>query len=414
LVAIPYGQAYRSDLERAAQLLQQAATLTENSSLQRFLNARAEALLSNRYRGSDLAWLDLDAPLDIMLGPYETYIDELFGKKAAFEAYVGLRDARETARLTSLLAHLQEIEDHLPEDPHYRNVPIGPVTPIRIVDEVFASGDADHGVLSAAYNLPNDETVLQERGSKRILLKNVEEAKFRAVLLPVAIRMLAKDAQLDVSFDMFFLHIMMHELMHGLGPHQVTVEGRTTTVRAELREAYGAIEEVKADAAALFAFQYLMDNASTMNLGSSVPADETALRQLYLTYIASVLRALRFGLSDAHGKGMAVAFNYLCDRAAIIEQPEGVFNVDVSKMRVAVRELTHELLTLEGAGDYAGARRMLDSLGVIRPELARRLRELEGIPVDVEPVYATADELMSPPPKATHPNRTRSARANGR
>jgi hypothetical protein len=416
LSAVPYSVAYRADLTRAAQLLREAAALTGNSSLKQFLNLRAEALLSNQYYPSDLAWMALDAPLDITLGPYETYIDELFGYKAAFEAYISLRDERETARLAVLASHLQEIEDHLPEDPQYRNPRLGPAAPIRVVNQIFASGDAAHGVLTAAYNLPNDERVVRERGSKRVLLKNVQEAKFRAVLLPVAMRVLAAKAQPDVSFDMFFLHILAHELMHGLGPHQIVVNGRATNVRLELKDVYGPIEEAKADVTGLFAVQYLMEHAAALRLEALFPTDEAAQRQLYLTYLASAFRSLRFGLNDAHGKGMAMQFNYLLDRGAIREEPDGAFTVNVSQMKSAVRELAHVLLTLEATGDYAGARNLLDSLGIIRPGIQRLLQTLEGVPVDIEPIYATADELTHPPVavKTPPPRPRRSAGGHGR
>ena len=188
LQAVPYSQEYKSDLTRAADLLREAAGLTDNPSLKKFLTLRADAFLSNDYYESDLAWMDLDAPLDITIGPYETYNDELFGYKAAFEAYVNLRDDQETAKLGAFTQHLQDIENNLPIDPQYRNPKLGAAAPIRVVDEIFAAGDGAHGVQTAAYNLPNDERVVQQKGSKRVMLKNVQEAKFRSTLLPIARR----------------------------------------------------------------------------------------------------------------------------------------------------------------------------------------------------------------------------------
>ena len=208
--------------------------------------------------------MDLDAPLDITIGPYETYNDELFGYKAAFEAYVNLRDDEETAKLSAFTAHLQEIENNLPIDPQYRNPKLGAAAPIRVVDEILSAGDGAHGVQTAAYNLPNDDRVVQQKGSKRVMLKNVQEAKFRSVLLPIARRTLSKSAMVDVSFEPFFTHILAHELMHGLGPHQIKVQGRDTTPREELKELYSAIEEAKADVTGLFALQYMMDHAKEL------------------------------------------------------------------------------------------------------------------------------------------------------
>src|ERR1700751_2147855 len=380
LVAIPYSEEYKTELAQAAHLLHEAADLTDDVSLKKFLAARADAFLSNDYYESDLAWMDLDAPLDITIGPYETYNDEFFGYKASFEAYINLRDDEETAKLSVFTQHLQEIEDNLPIDPKYRNPKLGAAAPIRIVDEIICSGDGAHGVQTAAYNLPNDERVVQQKGSKRVMLKNVQEAKFRSVLLPIAMRTLTKKAMIDVSFNSFFTHILAHELMHGLGPHQITVDGRTTTPRDELKELYSAIEEAKADVTGLFALQYMMDPAKVMKLTKVLPSDEAAQRQLYTTFLASAFRSLRFGLNDAHGKGMAVQFNYLLDHGAFVEDGDGTFGVDMAKIKAAVQDLDHDLLTIEAEGNYAGAKDLLDNLGVIRPSLKKTFAKLADIP----------------------------------
>ena len=393
LLAIPYNQAYADDLTKAAALLHEAAGLTDNESLKKFLHLRADAFLSNDYYESDLAWMDLDAPLDITIGPYETYEDELFGYKASFEVYINLRDEEATAKLSAFTPHLQEIEDHLPIDPQYRNAKLGASATIRVVDEILGAGDGDRGVQTAAYNLPNDERVVQQKGSKRVLLKNIQEAKFRAVLLPIARRTLTQSAMVDVSFEPFFTHIMAHELMHGLGPHQIKIDGRDTNPRQELKELYGPIEEAKADVTGLFALQYLMDHAKQLGLSKLLPSDEAAERQLYTTYLASAFRSLRFGLNDAHGKGMAMQFNFLTDKGAFIRHPDGTFSVDMSKIKAAVAALDHDLLTTEAQGDYAGAKKMLDELGVVRPEVRNTLDQLQGIPVDIEPLFVTAEEL---------------------
>jgi hypothetical protein len=393
LLAVPYSRAYADDLTKASALLHEAANLTDNQSLKKFLDLRADAFLSNDYYASDMAWMDLDAPLDITIGPYETYNDELFGYKAAFEAYVNLRDDEESTKLSAFSAHLQEIEDHLPIDPQYRAPKLGAGAPIRVVDEILSAGDGAHGVQTAAYNLPNDDRVVQAKGSKRVMLKNVQEAKFRSVLLPIARRTLTQDSMVDVSFEPFFTHIVAHELMHGLGPHQIKVNGRDTTAREELKDLFAAIEEAKADVTGLFALQYFMDHAKEMKLDKILPSDEAAERQLYTTYLASAFRSLRFGLNDAHGKGMAVQFNTLMDKGAFIQHPDGTYSVNMAKIKQAVAELDHDLLTLEAQGDYAGAKKMLDELGVIRPDLRKTLNRLEGIPTDIEPIFVTADEI---------------------
>jgi hypothetical protein len=391
---VPYSEEYKEDLTRAAGLLHEAADATDNASLKKFLNLRADAFLSNDYYQSDLAWMDLDAPLDVTIGPYETYNDELFGYKAAFEAYVTLRDEGSTAKLSAFTQHLQEIEDHLPMDPQYRNPKLGAAAPIRVVDEILSSGDGAHGVQTAAYNLPNDDRVVQEKGSKRVMLKNVQEAKFRSVLLPIARRMLSKPAMVDVSFDSFFTHILAHELMHGLGPHQIKVQGRDTTPREELKELYAPIEEAKADVTGLFALQYMMDHAKEMGLSNVLASDDAAQRQLYTTFLASAFRSLRFGLHEAHGKGMAMQFNFLMDHGAFVRHDDGTYSVDMEKIKPAVMQLDHDLLTIEAQGDYAGAKKMLDDLGVIRPALQKSLNGLQDVPTDIEPVFVTADELV--------------------
>ena len=404
-VTVPYSEEYKDDLTQAAGLLREAASLTENDSLKKFLTLRADAFLSNDYYESDLAWMDLDAPLDITIGPYETYEDELFGYKAAFEAYVSLRDESETAKLLAFTKHLQEIEDHLPIDPQYRNPKLGASAPIRVVDEILTSGEGGVAVQTAAYNLPNDERVVQQKGAKRVMMRNVQEAKFHTVLLPIARRTLSQSAMVDVSFESFFTHIVAHELMHGLGPHQITVSGRSTTTRAELKELYGPIEEAKADVTGLFALQYMMDHAKEMGLDRVLPSDSAAQRQLYTTYLASVFRTLRFGLDDAHGKGMAVQFNFLFDHGAFTQAGDGRFAVNMETVKSAVEALDHQLLTLEAEGDYAGAKKMLDDLGMVRPVARKTLDNLGEVPTDIEPIFVTADEMAppaSPPQKTAH------------
>ena len=382
LQAVPYSGSYGTDLENAAQLLREAARATGNSSLRHFLETRASALFSNDYYESDVAWMDVDAPLDVTYGPYETYNDEMFGYKAAFEAYINIRDDAETARVRFFGDHLQEVENNLPVDPKYRNPKLGALAPIRVVNQVYASGDGDHGVKTAAYNLPNDERVVAEKGAKRVMLKNVQEAKFARTLVPIAKVVLAAEAQRDLDFESFFTHIVAHEMSHGLGPQRITVAGRATTPRQELKELYSAIEEAKADVLGLFMLDFLAQKGY-------MKVDEN---HLYTTYVASAFRSVRFGVHEAHGKGMALQFNYLRDKGAITAAG-GKWSADIPKIRAAVRSLAHDLLTIEATGDYAGAKKLLDTLGVIRPELQASLDQLRDVPVDIRSVFVTADEL---------------------
>lgn len=382
LMTVPYSQAYREFLEPAAKLLREAAALTTNNSLRSFLSKRAEAFLNDDYYDSDIAWMELDSPIEVTIGPYETYEDELFSYKASFEAYVTLRDEAETAKLAKFSQHLQELENNLPIDPRYRNPKLGAASPIRVVNEVFSSGEGNDAVQTAAYNLPNDERVIKEKGSKRVMLKNVQDAKFNKTLIPIS-RVVLDASQLSaLSFESFFTHILCHELMHGLGPHNITVNGEQTTVRKQLKELYSAIEEAKADVTGLWALQYMIDKGII---------EKSMERTLYTTYLASMFRSVRFGITEAHGRGVAMQFNYLTDEGAInYNAAKGTFSVNEAKIKEAVRKLTHDLLTLEAEGSYDKAKAILDKYALIRPEMQKAFDKLQNVPVDIEPIFPLA------------------------
>jgi hypothetical protein len=382
LMAVPYHVAYRNALTSAATHLKRAATLTAQPSLQRYLNLRADAFLSNDYYESDIAWMELDASIEPTIGPYETYEDEWFGYKAAFEAFVTVRDDTETAKLGTFSGELQGLENALPLDARYRNPTLGALAPIRVVNVVFTAGDANNGVQTAAFNLPNDDRVIREKGSKRTMLKNVQEAKFQNVLLPISQVALAEADRARVSFDAFFTHILMHELMHGLGPHQV--HGTTQAVRTALSDTYSAIEEAKADISGLWALQQLADKGV-------VSADIAG--SMYTTFLASAFRSIRFGIGEAHGKGIAVQLNYLLDRGAFTVSADGTFAVDDTKIRGAVEDLTRDLMTMQATGDRAACVELLATLGVVRPDVQRVLDQLLDVPVDIEPIFKTARDL---------------------
>jgi hypothetical protein len=384
---VPYSVEYQGELARAADLLREAARLTSEPTLKTFLNARADAFLSNDYYASDVAWMELDSAIEPTIGPYEVYEDEWFNFKAAFEAFITVRDEAESKQLQSFSQHLQEIEDHLPIDPALRNPKLGALAPIKVVNVVFAAGDGNRGVQTAAYNLPNDERVVREKGTKRVMLKNVQDAKFKMVLVPISKVALSAADQAKVSFDAFFTHILMHELMHGLGPHNITVNGRQTTVRQELKETYSAMEEAKADISGLWALQFLADRKLI---------DPQIARTMYTTFLASAFRSIRFGVNEAHGRGIAVQLNALLDAGAFKVRPDGTFTVDNAKIVDAVTALTREIMTLQANGDYAGAKDMLDRLGVVRPEVKKVLDKLTGVPVDIEPKFTTAAQLTKP------------------
>ena len=382
LMLVPYSQAYKEYLVPAAALLREAAALTSNASLKNFLTKRAEAFSSDDYYESDVAWMDLDSPIDVTIGPYETYEDELFSYKAAFEAYVTLRDDAETDKLAKFSGHLQELENNLPMEARYRNPKLGAASPIRVVNEVYGSGEGNSGVQTAAFNLPNDERVVKEKGSKRVMLKNVQDAKFNKTLIPISRVVLDPAEQSALAFDSFFTHILCHELMHGLGPHNITVGGGETTVRKQLKELYSAIEEAKADMTGLWALQFMIDRGII---------DKAMERTLYTTYLASMFRSVRFGITEAHGRGVALQFNYLTDEGAIkFNETKGTFSIDHSKIKEGVTKLTRELLTLQAEGSYDKAKALLDKYAVIRPPMQQALDRLKTVPVDIEPIFPLA------------------------
>ncbi|MBI4870386.1 MAG: hypothetical protein HY814_02335 [Candidatus Riflebacteria bacterium] len=382
LRAVPYSEEYREFLAPAAKLLLEAAELTDNASLKKYLTTRAADFLGNDYYASDVAWMELDSPIEPSIGPYETYEDTLLGYKAAFEAYVTIRDDAETTRLSKFATYLQELEDHLPFEPKYRNPKIGSGAPIRVVLEVFVSGDANRGYQVSAFNLPNDERVVREKGSKRVMIRNVQEAKFDRILVPIAKKLLAPDARGKLNFEAFFTFVLAHELVHGIGPQQITVNGQKTTPRQELRELYSAMEEAKADITGLWAMLYLADKG--------VVGPELS-RTLFPTFLASCFRSLRYGLNEAHGKAIAVQFNFLRDKGAFLyDEKSGTFAIDEKQVRPAVTDLAGQILTIEAEGSYQKGKALFDKYAVMRPEVTQAIRRVSEIPVDIDPKFPLA------------------------
>ncbi|MED5594234.1 dipeptidyl-peptidase 3 family protein [Janthinobacterium sp. P210006] len=387
---VKYSDEYKVELKQLATLLDEAAAATDNASLKKFLTLRAKAFLDNDYLPSDFAWMDLDSPVDITIGPYETYNDELFGYKAAFEAYVNIRDQAETQKLNFFAKHMQELEDNLPLDAQYRNPKVGALAPMVVVNQVYGAGDGNMAVQTAAYNLPNDERIISARGSKRVMLKNVQEAKFKATLTPISKLVLTPEAQQDVDFNSFFTHILAHEIMHGLGPHATVVDGKPSTPRQDLKEAYSTIEEAKADITGLYALRYMMDKGQ---LNDTLGQGDVAERKLYNTFLASGFRTLHFGLTDSHARGMAIQMNYILDKGGFVSLGDGKFGVDFGKIKQAVIDLDREFLTIEATGDYARAKALMTKYVVIRPDVQVALDKMKAVPNDIRPAFVTARAL---------------------
>jgi hypothetical protein len=375
LVAIPYSKYFAAANARAASKLRAAAALAENAGLRRYLNALATSLVSDNYRPSDLAWMDMKTNrLDIVLGPIETYEDELFGYKAANESFVLIKDLAWSQRLAKYAKELPELQRGIPVEAKYKREKPGTDADLNAYDVVYVAGQANEGAKTIAINLPNDETVQLEKGTRRLQLKNAVRAKFDRILMPLAKELIADDQLSHVTFDAFFENVMFHEVAHGLGIKN-TIDGKGT-VRAALKEKAGALEEGKADILGLYMIRQL--NAKG-EMGKENVQDN------YVTFLASLFRSARFGAADAHGRANIVAFNFLQKAGAFTREANGKYRVDFVKMRAAADELSRQILVLQGNGDYAGVAKMYADLGVIGPQLQADLDRLKSkaIPVDI-------------------------------
>ena len=384
LVAIPYSKYYADLLVPAAQRLREAADLTGNTQLKTYLSKLATAFGTDDYRDSDMAWMDLAGPIEVVMGPYEVYEDELFNYKAAFESFVTVVDGPESEKLAGYARALPDMERNLPEPEQYRNPNRGSESPIRVVQEIYTAGDARRGVQTAAFNLPNDEFVREKKGSKKVLLKNVINAKYNQSGKPIALRLLDESQLPLLNFEAFFNQILFHELSHGLGPGYITrADGTRVEVRIPLKNLYSTIEESKADVLGLWNVVY----ARNHNLLTSF--DE---QQLYATYAGLMFRSMRFGIGEAHGRGTALQWNWLREAGGIVPSGNGRFRVDFAKFAAGVQSLSTELLTIEATGDFARAQRLLDKYGVVNDEINSVNARLTDIPVDITPVFPAAGE----------------------
>ncbi|MFL6245595.1 MAG: dipeptidyl-peptidase 3 family protein, partial [Thermoanaerobaculia bacterium] len=373
LTTIPYSKQYAKELEPAAAKLREAAALTTNDSLKNYLTKLADAFGKDNYRDSDMAWMDLHGPIEVVIGPYEVYEDALFNYKAAFESFITVVDRGETDKLSVYAQHLPGMEKNLPIPDEYKNPNRGTESPLRVVQELYTAGDARRGVQTAAFNLPNDEFVREKKGSKKVLLKNVMDAKYRLSGTPIANRVLAPAQRNLLNFDAYFNFILFHELSHGVGPGMIKgPDGQRTDIRFLLKDTYSAIEECKADVLGIYNILYV----KTFNLLPNISED-----QLFATYAGLHFRSMRFGIDEAHGRGTAVQWNWLREKGAIVPAADGTFSVDMEKMRAGIRSLATELLTLQATGDYARAQRLLSKYGVTNPEIDSTIARLKDIPV---------------------------------
>ncbi|KAL5825376.1 hypothetical protein ACOSQ3_021439 [Xanthoceras sorbifolium] len=386
LYSVPYSKEYNMYLKRAAELLHKAGDLASSPSLKRFLHSKADAFVSNDYYDSDIAWMELDSMLDVTIGPYETYEDTLFGYKATFEAFIGVRDDKATAQVKLFGDNLQLLEQNLPMDSAYKSKDVI-AAPIRVIQLVYNAGDVK-GPQTVAFNLPNDERIVKDRGTSMVMLKNVSEAKFKHILQPIADSCITKEQQELVDFESFFTHTICHECCHGVGPHTITLpDGRKSTVRLELQELHSALEEAKADIVGLWALKFLISQGLLPN---------SLVESMYVSFLAGCFRSVRFGLEEAHGKGQALQFNWLFEKEAFILHSDDTFSVDFTKVKGAVESLSREILTIQARGDKEAASLLLQKYCKMTPPLKVALQKLENIqvPVDIVPTFPIVDKLL--------------------
>jgi hypothetical protein len=394
LVAVPYSEEYKDLLSEAAQLMNEAADILTDpknkaqmaegidyTTMAAFLRSRAAAFSSNDYFQSDMDWMDIDNNIiDVTIGPYEVYEDNLFGYKAAYEAFIAVRNPADSRRLADLKDFLPGMERNLPIPDEHKNLERGSESPISVVDVVFVGGDSKSGVQTIAFNLPNDERVRNAKGSKKVMLKNFNQAKFDRILVPIADVVLDPSQRDMIEFSVFFSNVLLHELSHGLGPGDITLpDGTQTTVNQQLKTLYSAIEEAKADIMGLYNTGYLVEQGYLSREHGT---------KAYVNFLPGFFRAIRFGATSAHGKANMMEFNYMKEKGAIVLDPEtDRFHVNLDQMPEAVRSMTNELCMIQALGDYDAAEAFIAKYGRMVPEVERQLEKMNAIPTDIELIY---------------------------
>jgi len=375
LQAIPYSQFFKAQCQGAAAQLNKAAELAKDDGLRFYLRTRALALLTNNYRPSDMQWMDMkNNGIDVVIGPIEHYEDQMFAHKAAFEAYVLVKDKDWSKRLEKYAALLPGLQRDLPVDAKYKQESPGTDSDLNAYDVVYYAGDCNAGSKTIAINLPNDEQVQLKKGTRRLQLKNAMRAKFDKILEPIADVLIAKDQRKHITFDAFFGNTMFHEVAHGLGIKN-TINGRGT-VRSALKELGSALEEGKADILGLYMVTKLREQGELT---------DGQLEDNYVTFMAGIFRSVRFGAASAHGRANMLRFNYFKAAGAFTRDADGCYRVNMEKMKQAMTSLSQKILKLQGDGDYAGVKALMAEQGNVGPQLQEDLDRLEsaGIPVDV-------------------------------
>ncbi|MGB8012871.1 MAG: Zn-dependent hydrolase [Terriglobales bacterium] len=385
LETVPYHIAFRSFLEPAAKALREAATLSDDAAFAKFLRLRADALLSDDYFASDLAWLELKNPkVDIIFAPYETYLDGLLGVKGSYGAAVMVRNERESKKLDLFRQYVPQIQDALPLPEEDRPSKQGLETPMEMMDAPFRAGDLAHGYQAVADNLPNDPRVHEQKGSKKIFFKNFMDARVHYVILPLARKLMEPEEAAKVSGEAYVLTTIMHEICHGLGPAYARTAAGKVDIREAIGPAFSGLEEAKADVTGMFALQWLVDH-------NALPKEK--LEEYYASYVGDLFRAVRFGTDEAHGQAEMMEFNYLSERGAIRRNPSGKYTIDSEKMPGALADLTKELLQIEATGDRPRVENLLKKYGTMPEDLKAALTAASDVPVDIDPAFSFAERV---------------------
>jgi len=382
LYTYPYHQAYAQWIKPMAEDLRAAAKLSPDPTFAHYLNLRADALLSDDYYASDIAWLDLKDPkIDLIFAPYETYLDGLLGVKTSYGGAILIRNDAESAKLAMYRQQEAAMQQALPVPAEFKPSKQGYATPMEVVDAPLRAGDLRYGYQAVADNLPNDPRVHAEKGSKKMFFKNFMDLRVNNVVLPLAGKMLAPDQTKDVSGDGYLTGVILHEISHGLGPAYAHVNGKQVTINEAIGPAYSGLEEAKADVTGIYLAKWLVDQ-------KLLPASE--LNSIYGSYVAGILRTLRFGTGEAHGRAMMMEFNYLIEHGGLHQGDNGRYTIDYAAMPAAISGLCQKLLTFEANGDRAGVEAWLAKYDVMPPALTKALEAANGIPVDVTPEFELA------------------------
>lgn len=384
LVAVAYSEMYSDEINRAAAILEKAATFADDKEFANYLAMRANALRTDNYQASDLAWMDMkNNPIDVVIGPIENYEDQLYGYRAAFEAYVLIKDLSWSEKLAKYAQYLPELQKELPVPKKYKAEVPGSDADLNAYDVIYYGGHSNAGSKTIAINLPNDEQVQLEKGTRRLQLKNAMRAKFDTIMLPIADTLIVPEQRKNVTFTGFFANTMFHEVAHGLGIKN-TLNGKGT-VRQSLKEHASALEEGKADILGLYMIRQLLEKDAIT---------EGTLEEYYTTFLAGIFRSVRFGATSAHGKANMVRFNYFQDNGAFSRNEQGLYSVNMEKMTQAIDSLSELILTLQGNGDYAGVTKLVDESGIIKANLASDLARLEAANIPVDIVFKQGKKVL--------------------